>query len=278
MTILITGGRGHVGRSLANTLLARGEKVRVASSEPGQAVFTDGLEVVQADLSRPETLAPALVGVSRVFLYARPATAAEQVRLMEEAGIEHVTLLSTRSLTFPDADTNPIARLHVQVERALGRSRLPWTFLRAGTFATNTLQWADMIRRESVVRAPYPQSHSAPVHEDDIADVAALTLTGSGHAGVIYVMSGPESMPQIRQAELIGDAIDRPVRFEEQQPQQYRETLSRWGQADVVDQLLRYLSTWDDHPVPVVDARQQLLGVTGRSFARWAADHADDFR
>ena len=278
MTVLVTGGRGHVGRAVANKLLAAGEKVRVGSSDPTAASAPEGAEVVEVDLDRPETLARALDGVSRVFLYARPATASAQVKIMEEAGIEHVTFLSTRSLTFPDADTNPIARMHVQVERALGGSSLPWTFLRAGTFASNTLQWADRIRTESVVRAPYPEAHSAPVHEEDIAEVAALTLTVGGHHGVSYVMSGPVSVTQLEQVALIEKAVDRPVRFEELRPDEYRDTLSRWGQGKVVDQLLTYLRTWNKRPVPVVDARKQLIGAPGRSYAQWATDHADDFR
>ncbi|MFJ4006570.1 SDR family oxidoreductase [Streptomyces sp. NPDC090023] len=278
MTVLVTGGRGHVGRSVAKKLLAAGEKVRVGSTDPAKTSRDSGAEVVEVDLARPQTLAEALDGVSKVFLYAKPDTVEAQVEIMEKAGIEHVTLLSTRSLTFRDADTNPIAQLHVQVERALGQSALPWTFLRAGTFSTNTLQWAEAIRTDGVVRAPYPESYSSPIHEDDIADVAVLTLTEIGHTGVAYGMSGPTSVTQREQVALIAEAVGRPVRFEELQPEEYRETLSRWGRSQVVDQLLRYLETWDKRPVPVLDQREQLIGSPGRSYAQWALDHADDFR
>jgi len=278
VTVLVTGGRGHVGRSVAKRLLAAGEKVRIGSSDPAKTSFDSAAEIVEVDLARPQTLAHALDGVSKVFLYAKPDTVGAQVEIMEEAGIEHVTFLSTRSLTFRDADTNPIAQMHVQVERALGQSSLPWSFLRAGTFSTNTLQWAPAIRADNVVRAPYPESYSAPIHEDDIADVAALTLTEGGHVGVTYAMSGPTPVTQREQVALISEAIGRPVRFEELQPEQYRETLSRWGRSQVVDQLLRYLETWDKRPVPVLDQRQQLIGSPGRSYAQWTIEHADDFR
>ncbi|MEU6812781.1 NAD(P)H-binding protein [Streptomyces sp. NPDC046831] len=278
MTVLVTGGRGHVGRSVAKRLLAAGEKVRIGSSDPANTSFDGAAEVVEVDLARPQTLAAALDGVSKVFLYAKPETAGAQVEILEDAGIEHVTFLSTRSLTFLDADTNPIAQLHVQVERALGQSSLPWTFLRAGTFSTNTLQWAESIRTAGVVRAPYPEAYAAPIHEDDIADVATLTLTEDGHAGVAYAMSGPTPVTQREQVALIGEAIGRPVRFEELQPEQYRETLSRWGRSQVVDQLLRYLETWNKRPVPVIDQRRQLIGSPGRPYRQWALDHADDFR
>jgi uncharacterized protein YbjT (DUF2867 family) len=279
VTVLVTGGRGHVGRSVAQQLLAAGEKVRVGSSDPAKTSFDGSAEVVEVDLARPKTLARALDGVSKVFLYAKPESVGAQVEIMQEAGIEHVTFLSTRSLTFLDADTNPIAGLHVQVERALGQSSLPWTFLRPGTFATNTLQWATSVRTESVVRAPYPESYSAPVHEEDIAEVAVLTLMQpERHVGAAYVMSGPKPLTQREQADLIGEAIGRPVRFHELQPDEYRETLNRWGEGKVTDQLLRYLKTWNKRPVPVVDQRRQLLGNPGRSYAQWVLDHADDFR
>ncbi|MFG3530838.1 NAD(P)H-binding protein [Streptomyces sp. NPDC047917] len=280
MTILVTGGRGHVGRSVTRKLLAAGETVRVGTSDPTDTSLSRDAEVVELDLSRPQTLSAALRGVRRVFLYADPSTVDQQIEALELAGVDHVTLLSTRSLTFRDADSNPIARLHVAVERALGQSRLPWSFLRAGTFATNTLQWARLIRSDNTVRAPYPQSHAAAVHEDDIADVATLTLTQQGHAGAAYVMSGPESNTQREQVSLIGKAIGREIEFEEIGPETYRQTLSRWGggREEVINQLLTYLVTWNERPVPVVDALQQLTGRPGRPYAQWAVDHADDFR
>ncbi|POM22826.1 NAD(P)H azoreductase [Actinomadura rubteroloni] len=277
MTILVTGGRGHVARSLTGKLLDAGEKVRVGTTTPDGFPATDA-EVVELDLARPETFAAALDKVTTVFLYARPEGVDELVQAMERSGVEAVTLLSTRSLTFDGADSNPIAQMHAAVEKVLSRSAIPWTFLRAGTFATNTLQWAKSIRSEGLVRAPYPNSHAAAIHEADIADVAVLSLTQDGHARRSYVMSGPVSLTQRQQVEAISQATGREIEFVDIDPDEYRETLKRWGQGQFVDQLLRYLTMWDGKPVPVVDVRKQLTGRPGRGYAQWAIDHAEDFQ
>ncbi|MCF3178344.1 NAD(P)H-binding protein, partial [Streptomyces sioyaensis] len=105
----------------------------------------------------------------------------------EAAGSPHIVLLSTSSLTRENAENNPIAQMHVAVETRLQASGLPWTFLRPGTFATNTLQWAPAIRATGTVKAPYPQAHASAIHEADIADIAVRAFTESGHEGQAYL-------------------------------------------------------------------------------------------
>ncbi|GAA3217256.1 SDR family oxidoreductase [Microbacterium terregens] len=59
--ILVTGATGNVGGKVLALLRADGHKVRALTRDPGRAAFDGGadLEVVAADLGRPETLAPA---------------------------------------------------------------------------------------------------------------------------------------------------------------------------------------------------------------------------
>ncbi|WP_240167496.1 SDR family oxidoreductase [Streptomyces noursei] len=69
-------------------------------------------------------------------------------------------LLSALGVESGDPTRDPIVRMHRAAEEALRRSRLAWTFLRPGAFATNTLQWAPAMRASGTVRAPYPQAHA----------------------------------------------------------------------------------------------------------------------
>ncbi|MGK5627224.1 NAD(P)H-binding protein [Streptomyces sp. URMC 123] len=278
MTILVTGGRGHVARSLVDQLVESGQRVRVATRDASALTAPAGAEVVEADLTRAETLPAALSGVSKVFLYADPQGVDVFVEAAREAGVEHVVLLSASPVTAANPDLNPLARMHRAAERALIASDLPWTFLRPGAFATNTLQWAASIRDEGVVRAPYPEAHIDAIHEADIAAVAVRALTETGHEGRAYLMTGPESVTQRQQVEAISKAIGRLVEFVELTPAEYRETLSRWGSDELVDQLLRYLSEQDGIPMPVVNTVELMLGRPARTYAEWATDHADDFR
>ncbi|MEU8891115.1 NAD(P)H-binding protein [Streptomyces sp. NPDC048442] len=278
MTILVTGGRGHVARGVVEQLLERTDRVRVATRDASALRPPAGVEVVEADLTRPETLPAALDGVEKVFLYADPQGIDAFTKAAGEAGVRHIVLLSASPVTAANPDLNPLARMHRSAERVLLDSGLAWTFLRPATFATNTLQWAASIRDEGVVRAPYPEAHNDAIHEADIAAVGVRALTEPGHEGRAHLLTGPVSITQRQQVEAIAKATGRPVEFVELQPDEYRRTLSKWGSDELVDQLLRYLSEQDGIPMPTVNTVELLLGRPARTFAEWAADHADDFR
>jgi dihydroflavonol-4-reductase len=67
--ILVTGATGHLGNVLVRELLARGNKVRTLILPGEDCKELNGLEVerFEGDITRPETLYPALVDVDQVF-------------------------------------------------------------------------------------------------------------------------------------------------------------------------------------------------------------------
>jgi uncharacterized protein YbjT (DUF2867 family) len=72
--ILIVGATGRVGTELVKLLTAQGETVRAATRNPPAAAAKPPgpADAVEFDFDRPETFSPALRGVGRVFLMARP--------------------------------------------------------------------------------------------------------------------------------------------------------------------------------------------------------------
>ncbi|MGV9385344.1 NAD(P)H-binding protein [Nonomuraea sp. NPDC003707] len=276
MTILVTGARGHVARGLVQRLLAAGQPVRAAGRNPGAARLPAGVETVLCDLADPGTFDAALAGVTKVFLYAERRGLDDFVTRAATAGVEHIVLLS--ALLADPASTDAIGRMHGDAEQAVARSGIAWTFLRPGAFATNTLQWAPSVRAEGVVRDPFPDSRSAPVHEADIAAVAALALTEPGHEGATYPLTGPELVSRSRQAELIGEAVGRPVRFVVQDLEEYRAELSAWTTPQVADVVIKESAAAVDRPLPPTDTVEKVTGRPARTYGEWARDHAEDFR
>src|SRR5262245_5222502 len=110
MTILVTGATGHVGRNVVEMLLAEDVPVRATSRHPETAGLPGAVDVRAADLSLPETLAGALAGVDKVFLFPEPRAVDEFVRLAEVAGVRHVVVLSSMSAKEPEAESNEIGR------------------------------------------------------------------------------------------------------------------------------------------------------------------------
>src|SRR5205814_5179532 len=113
--------------------------------------------------------------------------------------------------------------LSEEIERQIESSGLQWTFLRPGMFAANALDWwAPQIPAGDVVRWPYLDVPTAPIHERDIAAVAVRAMCEDGHAGAEYVLTGPESLSQFEQVSTIGRVLGRSLRIEEMFPDEAR--------------------------------------------------------
>ncbi|WP_329059123.1 NAD(P)H-binding protein [Amycolatopsis sp. NBC_01480] len=279
MVTVVFGARGNVGRHVAAGLSSAGEKMRLTSREPLPAGFPPGAEVVTADLEKPETLPAALDGAQRVFLYAKPEGIDGFVTAAESAGVRHVVLLSSGAVLHPDAARNPIAQAHLAVESALENSSLAWTFIRPGMFATNTLWWwRNPIRDEGVVRLPYPDSQTAPIHEKDLAALAVTALTQPGHDGQAYPVWGPEALSLREQVRHIAAAVGREIPLETISVEQARVELGKTMPPIGVDAILAAWQAGTTAPPRVSTVVADVTGRPAHTFAQWAEDHADDFR
>ncbi|HEY0813959.1 MAG TPA: NAD(P)H-binding protein [Pseudonocardia sp.] len=278
MTILVTGARGHVGAAVLNELLAAGEAVRASSRDPRPGQLPDGVEVVRADLTEPESLPDALAGVRKVFLYAHPETAEEFAASARKAGVEHVVLLSSSSVLYPERDANPIALRHLTVERALEQAGLDWTFVRPGYFATNLLRWRS-IRAERALRTAFPEATTSPVHERDIAAIAARALLDDAHRRAAYPVLGPGPLTTREQVAAIAEALGEPVRLEEVDVDTYRGDLRTQLPEFLIERLVQSRGQVSELPAELAtDAVPAVLGRPALPFAEWARDHVADFR
>jgi uncharacterized protein YbjT (DUF2867 family) len=266
MTVLVTGARGTLARNVIAQLILAGTPVRAASRVPGAVELPGGVLPARVDFTAPETLAPALEGVEKVFLYAAHEGIEHFVEAAEASGVKHVVLLSSAAAAGPHH--NPIAQMHLAVERPLEASSLSWTFVRPAMFATNSLWWADSVKNEGVVRVPYPDAPVNPIHERDIADVAVTALLGSGHDGKKYIVDGPGHLTQREQVALIGKAIGREIAVEELP----REVAAQFMPESLLDMLAgAEAERWGD-------TAEAVTGRPARTFEQWAVDHAADFR
>lgn len=165
MTTLVIGARGGIGRHVVDQLLAVGEPVRASVRDPRSgADLPAAVDVVTADLTRPDTLRPALDGVRRVFLYAPPASAEGFATVAAEAALERVVLLSSGSVLLPGMEHNAIAQEHRAVEAALSDAGLPWTPVRPLVLASNSLRWGgvDQVGRNGAAGPPRRRHSAGP--------------------------------------------------------------------------------------------------------------------
>lgn len=277
---LVTGATGNVGRHVVDGLLAAGEAVRALTRDPEGARLPAEAEVAGGDLTRPETVEPALKDVSALFLFPVPGTVGPVLQAARERGVREVVLLSSSAVEYTgEGADNAIVASHKENEHEAEESGLEWTFVRPCGFAVNTLQWAPQIKAGDVVRGPYADAEMALIHERDIADVVVRVLLTDGHAGARYVLTGPESLTQAEQVRRIGAVIGRPVRYEELPPDAAREQMVRHGiPADFADMSLRFQAGLVGAPTEISPRVEELTGHPARTFDRWAADHVAGFR
>ncbi|MBW8483881.1 NAD(P)H-binding protein [Actinomadura parmotrematis] len=271
---VITGATGNVGRHLVAELLTRGHRVRAVTRDPAAARLPSEAEAVPFD-------ALPLDGATALFV--NPAAfwggLGDLLERAVEERVRRVVLLSSSAALGGGGPGNPIGAHHLDLEERVAATGLEWTFVRPGAFAANTLGWAGQIRADGVVRGPYARAAIASIHERDIAAVAARALADDDLVGAKPVLTGPRALTHAEHARLIGEAIGRPVRYEEISPGAARAAMTAGRTPPAIaDALLRMFAAQVDAPGETSPAVEQIAGRPARPFAAWAADHAGDFR
>jgi len=277
--IVVVGGTGRVGRQVAAQLRERDLPVRVLTRGLNPAGAPPGTETVRADLADPASLEPHLAGAQALFLlwpFTSPEMTAGLAPKVAEIAARHarrVVYLSAQ------AAADQPGSFWALVERAIEDSGVGWTFLRPTGFAANTLMWADQIRSGNVVRWPFAAAARALIDERDIAAVAVRALTGDGHDGARYLLSGPAVLTQAEQLAAIGQALGRELHWEDLPRQAALEALAAaWGDPAFAETALDAWEWFVDHPETVTSVVQDVTGAPARSFADWAAANAAAFR
>ncbi|AEM87904.1 NAD(P)H-binding protein [Streptomyces violaceusniger] len=278
MTILITGSRGGIGAGLLHRLSASGHDVRAASRAPEQADPPPGVTAVALDLADATTFAPALAGVTDVFLYAEPTRIERLLDAAVSAGVRRMVLLSSDSVNLPNAEHNALARHHLLVERALRAAPLTSTVLRPGGFATMTLGWAESIRADRPIEQAYPEARLDVIHPQDIIDVAESSLTTHALDGETISLGGPEVLSFRDQARILGDLLNREIELRAPAPEQAAAHLSAHVPAPFVAAVLDYWAQLSDRRIEASRTAERITGRPGRTFRQWVTENLASFR
>lgn len=282
--IVVTGATGIVGRPLVELLHAKGAEVRAITRNPAAARLPAGVDIVEGDPSRPETVAEALQGATGLFVHPRAvgeAAAGPLMELAREHGITRLAVLA--AINVDDYLAQQPSRFNgdrnKEVEVAVTESGLEWVSLRAGAFATNAIgSWGSQIRAGDVVRGPFATFHEAPVDQRDLADVAVRALLDDDLVGQRLELTGPESLSHEDMVMIIGGALGRTLKYAEVPAEVAARGMVQRGFSNEFVQALMARYARGVGPADVTGDVEKALGRPARTFAEWAADHADAFR
>jgi uncharacterized protein YbjT (DUF2867 family)/ketosteroid isomerase-like protein len=276
-TVLVIGATGTTGRHIVSGLLHRGADVRALVRTPLTAGLPAAVTVIEGRIEDADALAAAAAGADAAFLL-WPSWDEEQVDAVVGtlAGhVEHVVYLSAARLQ--GDDDGAMDGIYARVEAAIQAADVTWTFLRAGGFAANTLEWAGQIRTGDVVRTPFPDAARPLVHERDLAEVAVRGLLDADMPGRAFTVTGNQVLTQREQVAAIGAAIGRDLRVETQPLEEARSEYAAKMGPDFAAHALAHWASLIDIPERVRDGVHEVLGRPPRPFEEWARDHREDF-
>jgi uncharacterized protein YbjT (DUF2867 family) len=271
--ILVTGATGNNGGYIIDALVALGRKdVRAVMRSPQNQAdkvshFTDlGVEVVEGDLARPDSLTPAMAGVQRMLLLSPVSPNAVElegnaIRAAQQAGVQHVVKFSMIGAGLES--TVPLARWHRQSEQQLERSGMAWTHIRPNDLmGYNTALLMPSIDKDGAFYDSLGDARISMVAEQDVAAVAAKALTEPGHEEKTYVLTGSEALSFYDVAAVLSAALEKPVRYVPISRDQAREAMLAGGLPAAAVDLVTALRDYErqGHNAVLTDTVNQLLG------------------
>lgn len=281
--ILVTGATGTIGSEVVKQLVEGGHPVRALIRDPAKAAsLGEGVEIVVADLSKPETLPPAFAGVDTVFVASNGLNIAvlegNAYDAASKAGVTRIVKLSGRHLDADFMQGTPLAANQNASEDRLRQLDMVWTVLRPGFYSSNFLLFLD--REKGVVALPVGDGEDTPTDPRDIAAVAVLALTTPGHDGEIYEITGPSFVSYAEMVRKIEAGTGMPVRLLDLPSAVVRDGMVAAGvPLTQADGLMSYCEGVRNGKVyPPTTTMTELLGRAPRSFDDWVSANTKALR
>ena len=297
---------------MAARLAALGLQQRLVVRDPSRAPSLPGAEVVQvSSYGDPAAMGKALSGVDTLFLvsaqelmgfiarcqnrnlevpyYDRLHQHIAAVSAAAAVGVRHIIYLSFLGAE-PDA-TFVCAREHFRTEEFIRSTGVEFTFLRQGLYMDNVPQH---VMSDDIMRAPAGQGRVAWIARDDIADTAVAVMTGSGHEGQIYDVTGPEALTMDETAERLSAVLGRKIFYHAQTPHEARvgRNMSRMVDHELARRSLTgngitepELEGWISHYLQIAtgeagtvsDAVPRLTGHSAQSVSEYLQAHPESY-
>ena len=237
LTVAVAGGSGFVGNGIAAELFARGHRVVILSrqGDAARGPLPDEVEVRHADATQPDTLVTALEGVDTLVIalafknspIESPARG-QTFERVDAIGTEHLVAAGRTAgigqvLYLSGAGAAPDAPRHWfrakwRAEQAVRGSGIPFTILRPtwiyGPRDVSLNRFIGFARQlQMVPMTNLGNQLLAPVFIDDVARLAADSLTDPAARGQIFELGGPETlrMRDIIRRALKAAGIRRPI-------------------------------------------------------------------
>lgn len=231
--IVVTGAAGHLGRHAIESLLAKGIApgqiaALVRSPQKVADLAARGVQIRQADYSRPETLAPAFAGADRVLFISGSEVGQrlpQHEAVVDAARRAGARLVAYTSLLRADRATISLAVEHRATEGFLRASGVPYVLLRNGWYLENYTGHLAPALEHGAIFGCAGQGRIAAASRADYAAAAAEVLTGAGHENRVYELAGDHPFTMAELAAEVSRQSGKTVVYRDVSADEYQQVL-----------------------------------------------------
>jgi NAD(P)H dehydrogenase (quinone) len=234
--IAVTGANGLLGQLVIEGLIERvpANQIIAAVRNPEKASHfaTLGVQVREADYTRPETIGTAFHGAKRVLLIS-VAEVSQRFKLhravidaAKEAGAE---LLVYTSLLRANTSGLFLAREHKQTEEYIRVSGLPFVILRNGWYLENHTSVLGNAVEHGALIGSSGDGRFASASRADYAAAAVAVLTQPVSRSTTYELAGDLSFSMAELASEVSKQIGRDIPYQDLSAEDYATTLLGFG-------------------------------------------------
>jgi NAD(P)H dehydrogenase (quinone) len=232
----ITGASGQLGRLAVGELLARGvpaaDVVALVRTRGKAADLAErGVEVREADYTRPQTLGAALNGVDRLLLISSSEAGqrvAQHTNVIQAARTAGTARIVYTSIVNADDTTNALAREHQDTEQALRAAGVPFTLLRNGWYTENYTDQLDQYLQQGEILGAAANGRISAATRQDYAGAAAAALVQDDDGDRTYELGGP-AFDLSELARVITEVTGTPVTYTDLAVEVYASRLEQAG-------------------------------------------------
>jgi len=243
---LVTGATGQLGQLVLNALsekkiLNSDIAVLVRRADAAAELKSKGYDVRMGDYSDADKLAAAFAGIERLLLISgsevgeRLPQHINVIAGAKEAGVKYIAYTSLLKAT---SSKIGLAPEHVGTEEAIAASGLDYTFLRNGWYAENYLMALPQILELGQHFGAAGDAKFAPATRADLAEAAAVVLTGEGHEGKTYELAGDYSFTYADYADTIAELSGKQIAYVDMPEAAFKDALTGAGLPEPLAALL----------------------------------------
>ncbi|MGW1704623.1 NmrA family NAD(P)-binding protein [Streptomyces sp. NPDC002206] len=291
--LVLIPGAGGVSRTVFDQLRSQDVPVRFMvrrEDERAAELRALGAEVVIGDLTRPETVAAALQGVTRMYFAMRVSpdhllAATVVASVAREYGkleaLVDLSQMTVSQMTATSTEESHQQRLHWLAEQVLNWSGLPVVHIRPTAFLDTplfTTMAARSIQENGTIALPFGTGRTSPIAVDDVARVLATVLRDPApHIGQVYELTGPRSVDMTELAAEFSRALGRSVTYVDMPPERWEAQLPKLGMPPHLEQHVATMAQLhrDNRYDRTTDGVERVTGIPPQSIEAFVAARKD---